>query len=147
MTWSLAISGKLTSYLVEQKVLISSGEPGSWSATDGFSSSEKEVLGVLTGYHGTGYAFGLNHLRKVFAEGMERDRKVHVMIVSDHGFLNGAALTQESALAAGDVLSVGEVTLIVRGPAARSTKPMVSAIRGVESRGRVAAREIGRAHV
>ena len=32
--------------------------------------------------------------------------------------LNGAALTQESALAAGDVLSVGEVTLIVRGPAA-----------------------------
>lgn len=74
----------LSAFRVKARVMVVlSGEPGAWSATEGFVSSEKEVLGVLTGYHGTGYAFGLNHLRKVFAEGMERDRKVHVMIVSD----------------------------------------------------------------
>lgn len=58
-----------------------SGEPGSFLETKGFTSSENEVMTVLTSYLGTGYAYGIPrlltpHLQKV-------KRKTHLLIVSD----------------------------------------------------------------
>ncbi len=61
-----------------------SGEPGSFSETDGFVRGEREILGVLTGYLGTGYAFGIERLRDTFLQpDEERDRSVHVLVVTD----------------------------------------------------------------
>ncbi|MGK2855815.1 MAG: VWA domain-containing protein [Thermoanaerobaculia bacterium] len=61
-----------------------SGEPGSFSATDGFIRNEHEVLKTLTGYLGTGYAFGIHRLKFAFADRKPADRPAHIMIVSDH---------------------------------------------------------------
>jgi hypothetical protein len=43
-----------------------SGEPGEFSETDGFTRSEQDVMKVLTGYLGTGYAFGIMRLKDAF---------------------------------------------------------------------------------
>ena len=62
-----------------------SGEmPGEYSNTDGFVRSEKEILGILTGYHGTGYAFGLERLRDAFLKGEKPSRPTHILVVSDY---------------------------------------------------------------
>ena len=60
-----------------------SGEPGSFMAMPDYSPSEKENLGTLTSYLGTGYAFGLERLDLEFAEGLERERPVHILLVTD----------------------------------------------------------------
>jgi hypothetical protein len=61
-----------------------SGEPGSFSATDGFIRDEHEVLRTLTGYLGTGYSFGIHRLKFAFADRKPADRPAHIMIVTDH---------------------------------------------------------------
>lgn len=61
-----------------------SGEPGSFSATDGFIRDEHEVLKTLTGYLGTGYSFGIHRLKFAFADRKPADRAAHIMIVTDH---------------------------------------------------------------
>lgn len=62
-----------------------SGEmPGEYSNTDGFVRAEKEILGILTGYHGTGYAFGLERLRDAFLKGAGPKRPTHILVVSDY---------------------------------------------------------------
>lgn len=77
-----------------------SGEPGEYHATEGFIRDERAILGVLTGYLGTGFAFGIHRLREVFgtpapARGSRRaatpataatvrERPAHVLIVTDH---------------------------------------------------------------
>ncbi|MBI2215341.1 MAG: VWA domain-containing protein [Acidobacteria bacterium] len=61
-----------------------SGEPGSFSATDGFIRNEHEVLKTLTGYLGTGYSFGIHRLKFAFADRKPSDRPAHIMIVTDH---------------------------------------------------------------
>jgi len=62
-----------------------SGEmPGEYSNTDGFVRSEKAILGILTGYHGTGYAFGLERLRDAFLKGEKPMRPTHILILSDY---------------------------------------------------------------
>ncbi|WMJ74384.1 hypothetical protein RCC89_14595 [Cytophagaceae bacterium ABcell3] len=58
-----------------------SGEPGSFMETEGFRSSEKEVLSVLTSYLGTGYAYGVPRLESPF--GKPRKEKSHVIVVTD----------------------------------------------------------------
>jgi hypothetical protein len=60
-----------------------SGEPGEFSQTEGFVRSESEVLRILTGYHGTGYAFGIERLRAAFLQGPARERPTHILVVSD----------------------------------------------------------------
>lgn len=60
-----------------------SGEPGRYSSTNGFGTDESEILGALTGYHGTGYTFGIPRLADAFPEGKERDRPAHILIVTD----------------------------------------------------------------
>lgn len=61
-----------------------SGEPGSFSATDGFIRDEHEILRVLTGYLGTGYAFGIHRLKHAFENRKPTDRPAHILIVTDH---------------------------------------------------------------
>ena len=60
-----------------------SGEPGEYSSTDGFIRDEHEILKVLTGYLGTGYAFGIKRLEDAFLLGEKPKRPVHIMVVTD----------------------------------------------------------------
>lgn len=58
-----------------------SGEPGSFMETKGFSSSDKEVLTLLTSYLGTGYSFGIPRLKTPFDKPTQK--KSHIVIVTD----------------------------------------------------------------
>lgn len=60
-----------------------SGAPGQHSETDGYSSSLRKNLGVLTGYLGTGYAFGFDRLEADFVHGESRDNPVHILLITD----------------------------------------------------------------
>jgi hypothetical protein len=61
-----------------------SGDPGEHRSTEGFVRDEREVLSTLTGYLGTGYAFGIHHLHSAFEKRKPTDRPAHVMIITDH---------------------------------------------------------------
>ena len=61
-----------------------SGEmPGKFSQTNGFLKDEKEIMKVLTGYLGTGYAFGIKRLKNTFIDGPKPKRPTHILVVSD----------------------------------------------------------------
>ena len=60
-----------------------SGEPGEYSSTNGFIRDEQEILKVLTGYLGTGYAFGIQRLKDAFPDGEKPKRPTHIMVVTD----------------------------------------------------------------
>ncbi|MFU8805905.1 MAG: VWA domain-containing protein [Bradymonadaceae bacterium] len=60
-----------------------SGEPGEFTSTGDYSRSEKKNLGVLTGYLGTGYAFGIKRLEADFLHSTPRKRPVHIMVITD----------------------------------------------------------------
>ncbi len=60
-----------------------SGEPGQHTETDGFLRDEKRVLGVLTGYLGTGYSFGVLRLQDTFLGPEPPARPTHVLVVTD----------------------------------------------------------------
>lgn len=60
-----------------------SGEPGKYSNTEGFVRGEKEILNILTGYHGTGYAFGISRLKQTFIDAPKSKRAAHILIVTD----------------------------------------------------------------
>ena len=61
-----------------------SGEPGRYSETGGFTADEHEILTVLTGYLGTGYAFGIGRLKATYpaADASPPDRS-HILIITD----------------------------------------------------------------
>ena len=73
--------------------VVLSGEPGQATATEGFTRDENEVLRILTGYLGSGYAFGIHRLADTFKE--EAERPVHVLVVTDHDIY--LMLEQESS--------------------------------------------------
>ena len=60
-----------------------SGEPGEHSSTSGFIRDEREILKILTGYLGTGFAFGIMRLKDAFLKGEKPKRPTHIMIVTD----------------------------------------------------------------
>ncbi len=61
-----------------------SGEPGEFSETDGFIRSEADLLKVLTGYLGTGFAFGIGRLKATFLSNkIPIERKTHILIITD----------------------------------------------------------------
>lgn len=61
-----------------------SGEPGEFSETDGFIRSEADLLKVLTGYLGTGFAFGISRLKATFLSGkVAVERKTHILMITD----------------------------------------------------------------
>ncbi|QIH37585.1 hypothetical protein G7A72_01645 [Flavobacterium sp. Sr18] len=59
-----------------------SGEPGDYLETDGFITDETDLLTTLTSYLGTGYAYGIERLRKPFEQ--ESTKKSHIVIVTDN---------------------------------------------------------------
>jgi hypothetical protein len=60
-----------------------SGEPGRFTNTDGFVRNERAILGILTDYLGTGYAFGIARLEETFVKTPKRPRPAHILVVSD----------------------------------------------------------------
>ncbi len=64
-------------------MVVLSGEPGSSMSTEGFERSEYEILKVLTGYLGTGYAFGIRRLAKTFFKRRKGDNPVHIIVITD----------------------------------------------------------------
>ena len=74
-----------------------SGEPGSYLETDGFISDETDLLTTLTSYLGTGYAYGIERLRKPFGE--KPNKKSHIVIVTDNdifSMLNSDTQTKQT---------------------------------------------------
>ncbi len=59
--------------------------PNQFQTTQGFVRDEKEILGVLVGYLGGGTAFPNHIVRKTYTPRTERDRPVHILILSDDG--------------------------------------------------------------
>jgi hypothetical protein len=85
-----------------------SGEPGSFTQTEGFVRSERQVLSVLTDYLGTGYAFGIERLRATFLDAPPPRNPVHILVVSDGDLFHmlkelrgGWDLAREAAARAG----------------------------------------------
>lgn len=60
-----------------------SGEPGRSIQTEGFIQNEADILKLLTGYLGTGYAFGIFRLQEVFAQRKPTDTPCHILIITD----------------------------------------------------------------
>lgn len=63
--------------------VVLSGEPGRSASLGGFVRDEARVLALLTGYLGTGFAFGVHRLAATFPDGTARDRPAHVLLLSD----------------------------------------------------------------
>ncbi|MBK5971181.1 MULTISPECIES: hypothetical protein [Thiorhodovibrio] len=85
-----------------------SGEPGKFDQTDGFVRSEAEVLKLLTGYLGTGYAFGIGRLQASILDQPPPKRPVHLLVISDADLFrmlddhpNGWQVAEQAALKAG----------------------------------------------
>ena len=85
-----------------------SGEPGKFDQTDGFVRSEAEVLKLLTGYLGTGYAFGIGRLQASILDQPSPKRPVHLLVISDADLFrmlddhtNGWQVAEQAALKAG----------------------------------------------
>jgi hypothetical protein len=81
---------------------------------------ERKVLRTLTGYLGTGYAFGVLRLKEAFLESGKLKRPAHILVVTDSDFFymlkevkTGWEIAQEAVAAAG-----GGATLVlnIRGP-------------------------------
>ena len=60
-----------------------SGEPGTYTQTDGFLRDEKKILGTLTDYLGTGYSFGIQRLKDTILDGPKLPRPTHLLVVTD----------------------------------------------------------------
>jgi hypothetical protein len=85
-----------------------SGEPGKHCSTDGFVRNERQILGTLTSYLGTGYAFGIERLRDTFLGETAVARPTHILIVTDADLFmmigsvaDGWALMESAVKAAG----------------------------------------------
>lgn len=60
-----------------------SGEPGEFSGTNGFTRDEGEIMNTLTGYLGTGYAFGILRLKAAFMDEKQPKDKAHILVITD----------------------------------------------------------------
>ena len=85
-----------------------SGEPGKYTQTEGFVRDEQAVLGVMTGYLGTGYSFGVERLRATFLNAPPLRGPAHVLLVSDSDLFHmleevrgGWEIAKEAAARAG----------------------------------------------
>lgn len=72
-----------------------SGEPGEYSQTDGFVRSEREAMTILTGYLGTGYAYGIKRLDESILQPRETFRRpIHLLVVTDSDIFHMLAETE-----------------------------------------------------
>lgn len=65
------------------KVCLSGESPGRFSENPDFTREQRALMTVLTGYLGTGYAFGIQRLADTFLPTFDHPRPVHILIVSD----------------------------------------------------------------
>lgn len=65
------------------KVTLSGESPGKHVSTPGFVRQEMTALKVLTGYLGTGYAFGIMRLKDTFMDGPPLRRPTHILLITD----------------------------------------------------------------
>ncbi len=73
-----------------------SGDPGEFSATDGFVRKERDALAILTGYLGTGYAYGIRRLdASILACSDAFVRPIHLLIVTDSDIFRMLEDTQD----------------------------------------------------
>lgn len=56
-----------------------------FDTTDGFITDTDRILRIVTGYIGGATAFPIHLLRDTYAERTERDRPVHLLVISDDG--------------------------------------------------------------
>jgi hypothetical protein len=84
-----------------------SGEPGTFSETAGFVRNERAILSTLTGYLGSGYAFGISRLDATFLKAPVRRRPTHILVVSDQDIFSmlnrndGWTVAQQAIVRAG----------------------------------------------
>lgn len=64
-------------------MVVLSGEPGEFSTTGDFTRDEHKILKILTGYLGTGYAFGIELLNDTFLRTDLFFKKTHILIITD----------------------------------------------------------------
>lgn len=83
-----------------------SGEPGEYSSTGDFIRSEKDILKTLTGYLGTGYAYGISRLDEDIINAKKKDRPTHLLIVTDQDIFHMLEETKNGWQMAGQALEI-----------------------------------------
>jgi hypothetical protein len=86
-----------------------SGAPGKYSETPGFIRGETELLKLLTGYLGTGFAYGVDRLKVAILDEEPPKRPTHLFIVTDRDIFmmlgderwGGWEVIREAAIKAG----------------------------------------------
>lgn len=88
-----------------------SGDPGGIASTEDFVSDEKAIFKILTGYLGTGYAFGIRHLGEISKKTNPLVHPAHLIVITDHdifakleeaaGGQRGWEIARDAAAAAG----------------------------------------------
>ena len=110
-----------------------SGEPGEHASTDGFVRREDEVLKTLTGYLGTGYAFGVLRLKEAFLDAAPPRRPVHLLLITDGDWFHMLKEVREGwdiAAAAVHVAGGGATCVLHMGERYRSA-PDIDRLRAV----------------
>jgi hypothetical protein len=103
-----------------------SGEPGTFTETDGFVRSETAVLKVLTGYLGQGYAFGIRRLHSAFLQAPPREKPAHILVVSDQDMFTMLREDKDGWTIARDALAAagGGGTFVLELQFARFKEPI-----------------------
>lgn len=103
-----------------------SGEPGSFTQTDGFLRDEKRILSLLTDYLGTGYSFGIQRLKDTILDGPQLPRPTHLLVVSDSDIFSmlgdlkdGWQIAEQAAVKAG-----GGATFVLQIDRKQFVKPV-----------------------
>ncbi|MBF0129423.1 MAG: VWA domain-containing protein [Alphaproteobacteria bacterium] len=65
-------------------MVVLSGEPGRYVSTEGFMTDERRILGVLTGYLGTGTTFGIQRLAETFGAADPERPPAHILLITDN---------------------------------------------------------------
>lgn len=101
-----------------------SGHPGNHAATDGFIRDERALMGTLTSYLGTGYAFGIEWLAPHVVDRAPLPRPAHLLVMTDWDIFTMMKSTQNSweLIAEAARVAGGGATFILNMPDAGGAK-------------------------
>ncbi|MCK6522825.1 VWA domain-containing protein [Myxococcota bacterium] len=110
-----------------------SGEPGSFTETQGFLRHEDTIFGVLTDYLGTGYSYGILRLKETFLDAPPPKNPVHLLIVSDSDIFHmlGAIKEGWDIFAQALTQAGGGGTLVLDLPFAEHYAPQLDRVRSL----------------
>jgi hypothetical protein len=110
-----------------------SGEPGKYSDLGAFIRDEGVILRVMTGYLGTGYAFGILRLKHAFLGNEKLNRPAHILIITDNDIFHmlkevrgGWDLAREALAAAG-----GGGSMVLNIPGGGHTAGQIERLRDI----------------